>query len=119
MESDEVGDCLRVKRMYEGMLKVGPYPTSEVRVMGLTDSESANLSMYLADVAGIASHGVKLLALEASRRKKFQQVVAESFATKWPQINQRISASETPKMYRLMIVTEDARLLIKRVLGEV
>ncbi len=118
MESEEVEDCLRLRRTYEEKLKPGPYPTTEVRVMGLTDSEAGNLSMYLADIAGIASHGAKLLALEASRRRQFQRVVAEGFATKWPQIYQHISAGETPKMHRLMNETEEARVLIKRVLGD-
>jgi hypothetical protein len=118
MESDKIEDCLRLRKLYEEKLKPGPYPTSEVGVMGLTDSESCYLLMYLADVAGIASHGVKLLALEVSRRKEFLRVADGSLATQWPMIAQHISASETPRMHLLASDTEEARVLIKRVLGE-
>lgn len=117
MEDNTLDDCLRLRRMYEEKLKPGPYPLSEVREMGLTDSEKGNLSAYLADVAGIASHGGKLLTLEVSRRTKFRRYVADGFAAKWPRITKQISASETPRMHRLMNDTEEARVLIMKILG--
>jgi hypothetical protein len=72
--------------------------------------------MYLADVAGIASHGSKLIGLEAVRREEFRKLVSESFTERWPQIAQQISINETPKLRRLMDDTEEARLLIKKIL---
>jgi hypothetical protein len=73
--------------------------------------------MYLADIAGIASHGEKLIELETHRRNQFRKVVAESLAEKWPRISQQINLNETPRLHRLMDNTEQARVLIKKVLG--
>jgi hypothetical protein len=104
--------------MYEEKLKSGSYPTSEVTPRRFPEPIPSTLSMYLADVAGIASHGEKLIGLEAIRREQFRKVVAESFAEKWPQISQQISINETPKLRRLMDDTEEARVLIKKVLTD-
>ena len=106
-----------MRTMYEERLGRGPYPTSEVNSKRFPDSAAGTLSMYLAGVAGIASHGAKLIGLEAVRREEFRKLVAESFAERWPQIAQQISINKTPKLRRLMDDTEEARLLIKKVLG--
>jgi hypothetical protein len=74
--------------------------------------------MYLADIAGIASHGERLIALEPAKSDKFRKIVAQSFAEKWPRISRHISMNETPQLCRLMDDTEEARLLIKQALAD-
>jgi hypothetical protein len=118
MQNDRLDDCLRLRTLYEDKLKSGPYPTSEVTPARFPEPAPGNLHMYLADIAGIASHGEKLLGLEGIRRDQFRTAVAESFAERWPQISQQISPNETPKLHRLMDDTEEARILIKKVLGD-
>lgn len=74
--------------------------------------------MYLANIAGIASHGEKLLNLEAARRKEFRMLVTQSFADRWPEISQKITMNHTPVLRQLMDDTEDARSLIKEILTD-
>ena len=118
MRNDKVEDCLRLREMYEAKLKPGAYPTSEVTLERFPEPSPGTVSMYLADVAGIASHGEKLLGLEATRRDQFRKVVADSFAERWPQISRHITMDDTPILCRLMNDTEEARALIKSVLAD-
>lgn len=118
MQDDRLEDCLRLRTLYEEKLKPGPYPTSEVTSERFPEPAPGTLLMYLADVAGIASHGEKLIGLAGIRREQFRKVTAESFAERWPQISQQISANETPKVRRLMDDTEEAPVLIKKVLRD-
>jgi hypothetical protein len=104
--------------LYEEKLGRGPYRTSEVTPERFPEPAPGTLLLYLADLAGMASHGEKLLGLEGLRREQFRKAVAESFAEKWPQISQQISPYETPKLHRLMDGTDEARILIKKVLRD-
>lgn len=118
MSIDKVEDCLKLRRMYEEKLKAGPYPTSEVTPQRFPEPAPGIILMYLADVAGIASHGEKLLSLESKRRDQFREVVAESFKDKFPDISQRITLGETPKLCRFIDDTENACVLIRKVLAD-
>lgn len=111
-----VEKCLRLRIMYDLKLWPGPYPTSEVTPQLFPEPEPSIILMYLADIAGIASHGEKLLNLKAARHDEFQRLVAQSFADQWPSISQKITKSATPVLHQLMNDTEDARKLIKEVL---
>jgi hypothetical protein len=91
MQNDRLEDCLRLRMLYEEKLKPGPYPTTEVTPGRFPEPAPGTLLMYLAGVAGIASHGEKLIGLAGIRREQFRNAVAESFAEKWPQISQQIS----------------------------
>jgi hypothetical protein len=117
MQNQTLEDCTRLRSLYEERLKPGPYPTSEVTLRRFPEPAPGILSTYLADIAGIASHGAKLIELEMLRRNQFRKVVAESFAEKWPRISLQITLNETPRLHRLMDDTEEARVLIKKVLG--
>jgi hypothetical protein len=118
MRNDKAEDCLRLRDMYEAKLKPGPYPTSEVTLERFPEPSSGTISIYLADVAGIASHGEKLLGLEDTRQNQFRKVVAGSFAETWPQISRHITMDDTPILCQLMKDTEEARVLIKSVLAD-
>jgi hypothetical protein len=113
-----VEDCLRLRSMYDLKLRRGPYPTSEVSPQRFPEPEPGTISMYLADIAGVASHGEKLLNLELTRRREFRTLVAQSFAERWPDISQKITMNHTPVLRQLMNDTEDARVLIKEVLTD-
>jgi len=104
--------------MYEVKLGRGPYPTSEVTRKRFPEPAPSIILMYLADVAGIASHGEKLMALETTRRDHFRKIVECSFAEKWPKISRQISMNDPPMLCRLMTDTEEARVLIKKVLAD-
>jgi hypothetical protein len=65
----KVEECVRLRSIYELRLGRGPYPTFEVSPQRFPEREPGTISMYLADIAGIASHGEKLLNLENSPRR--------------------------------------------------
>jgi hypothetical protein len=83
----------------------------------LTDAGHTELLLHIEHIAGIASHGLKLIGLKEVRREEFRKLTAESFAARWPQIAQKITVDETPLLRQLMDDTEEARQIIKRVLG--
>jgi len=113
-----VEECVRLRSMYDLRLGRGPYPTFEVSPQWFPEPEPGTILMYLADIAGIASHGEKLLNLEITRRDEFRTLVAQSFADRWPVISQKITVNHTPVLRQLMNDTEDARILIKEVLTD-
>jgi hypothetical protein len=59
---------------------------------GLTDREHGIVTMFLADVAGIASHGHKLESITEARRTKFREFVARSFVERCPDTCAKIYA---------------------------
>ena len=69
--------------------------------------------LYLDDIAGIASHGVKLATLEEPRKLEFQKLVARSFSERYPGAIRKITLKKTPVLLQLLADTEEARLLIK------
>ncbi len=114
----KVEECLRLRSMYDLKLGRGPYPTSEVSPQLFPEPEPGTISMYLADIAGIASHGERLLALEVSRRNQFRALTAQSFAERFPDVSQKITMDRTPILRQLMNDTEEARTLIVGVLTD-
>jgi hypothetical protein len=114
----KVEECVRLRSIYELRLGRGPYPTFEVSPQRFPEREPGTISMYLADIAGIASHGEKLLNLENTRREEFRTLVAQSFADRWPDISQKITLKHTPVLRQLMNDTESARILIREVLAD-
>jgi hypothetical protein len=73
--------------------------------------------MYLADVAGIASHGRRLASISAARRAEFKKIVAQSFEERWPYTSAKITLERSPTLLRLMKDTDEARLLVMRYLA--
>jgi hypothetical protein len=112
------GEGLRLESLYRDSLGRGRYPTSEVTPEAFPEPAPTTLLLYLADIAGMASQGEKLRSLETVRRRQFKEIVAQSFAEKWPLISQQITPEETPELHRLMNGTEEARVLIKTILGD-
>jgi hypothetical protein len=110
--------CSRLRSMYDSKLGRGPYPTSEVSPQRFPEPEPSTISTYLADIAGIASHGTKLLNLEVTRREEFRTFVAQSFADRWPDVSKKITTNHTPALRQLLNYTEDARTLIEEVLAD-
>jgi hypothetical protein len=113
MKEEERETLVKLRAMYMQKLRIGPFPTQECSLSGITGKLHGALMMYLADVAGIASHGVKLASLEDTRRTSFQKAVAGSFWDRYPDARRRITIEKTPVLFRLMANTEEARLLIK------
>jgi hypothetical protein len=54
--------------------------------------------------------------LDLRRKEQFHMIAARSFVERWPEVEGRITAKDTPKLYRLMAATEAARLLIQKAL---
>lgn len=118
MTNEKLKECARLRQIYELKLGRGPYPTSEVSTKRFPEPALGTILLYLADIAGIASHGEKLVGLEACRHDEFRKLVAKSFADRWPEISGQISIEDTPLLCRLMNGTEEARRLIKEVLAD-
>jgi len=104
----------QLREIYETKLRKGPFPTAECSAASLTGREHGLLTMFLADIAGIASHGKKLDSITAPRKSEFEKFVALSFRDKWPTTNAKIPRERAPTLFRLMKDTEEARLLIVR-----
>jgi hypothetical protein len=113
-----VEECVRLRSIYDLKLGRGPYPTSEVSPQKFPEPEPSTILTYLAEIAGIASHGEKLLNLGDTRRDEYRTIVAQSFADRWPDISQKITINDTPVLRQLMNDTEGARILIKKVLTD-
>jgi len=99
--------------MYTQKLGVGPFPTNDCAVARITGELHGELVIYLANIAGIASHGANLATLEAPRKLEFRRLVARSFSERFPQAKQKITPEKAPMLFRLMADTDEARLLIK------
>ncbi len=105
--------CLRLRSIYDLTLLPGSYPTSEVSAQRFPEPESGAILMYLAEISGIASHGTQLLDLKTQKRRNFRALVDHSFADRWPDVWRKITVEHTPCLHKLMINSEEARLLIK------
>lgn len=106
-----------LREMYETRLKKGPFPNADCSAAGLTDREHGIVTMFLADVAGIASHGRKLAFVPKERKTKFRDFVARSFEERWPDTCAKITSERAPALFNRMKDTDEARLLIKRYLA--
>lgn len=104
----------QLREMYETKLRKGPFPLADCHAAKLTDREHGIVTMFLAYVAGIASHGSRLASITEARRREFEKFVARSFEEKWPATNAKITSEQAPVLFRLMKDREQARLLIGR-----
>jgi hypothetical protein len=105
----------RLRLMYEQNLRRGPFPTEECYIAGFGDgSIRLELDLFLADIAGIASHGQKLKVISTARRLEFLRISSSSFWDRFPspEIRERITVERTPSLFRLMEDAEEARQLI-------
>ena len=68
-----------LRQLYEERLAVGPFPTQECGIAGIVGSLHAQLTMYLADIAGIASRGHGLANRDDRTRASFRAFSAVSF----------------------------------------
>ena len=85
------------------------------------DRFHASLTLYLAEIAGIASHGKQLKKISSERKLEFQRIAAQSFFERHPDfgyIEQRIESSDVPDLKRRLKSTEEARLLIVEALAQ-
>jgi len=107
-------DLKRLRLIYEQSLGRSPFPTEECPIAGIAGKLHGELVIYLADIAGIASHGQKLNAISPERRLEFLKLSSRSFWDKFPspEIQERITLEQTPNLFRLMDDTEQARQLI-------
>ena len=115
---NEAMDALdQLREMYETKLRKGPFPLADCHAATLTNAEHAIVTTFLADVAGIASHGRKLASITEPRKTKFREFVARSFEERWPDTCAKITPERSPALFRLMKDTDEARLLIMRYLA--
>jgi len=110
----DLDDLKRLRLIYEQSLGWGPFPTEECFTAGITGKLHGELVVYLADIAGIASHGQKLKAISPERRLEFLKLSSRSFWDKFPspETPQRITLERVPNLFHLMEDVEEARRLI-------
>jgi hypothetical protein len=113
MHDEQQRNLVRLHEIYLQKLGVGPFPTNECAAARITGSLRGGLVVYLSDIAGIASHGVKMATLEEPRKLEFQKLVARSFWERYPDAIRKISLEKTPVLFQRLEDTEEARLLIK------
>ncbi len=115
---------LKLAQLYKEELGVGPFPTRQTYEVGQGKDYAgfhASLTLYLASIAGIASHGKQLKKISSERKLEFRRIAAQSFFAKHPEfgyIEQRIQSSDVPDLKRRLEFTEQARQLIVEVLAE-
>lgn len=114
----ELEDMMRLRFIYETELRRGPFPTKECGIAEIDGKLRLELDIYLANIAGIASHGAKLQTIEPDRRREFIEFAERAFWDRFPapQIQKKINLKRTPSLYRLLESTEEARLLILKCL---
>jgi hypothetical protein len=105
-----------LREIYEKKLAAGPFPTADCSTARLTGREHGRLTMFVADIAGIASHGRRLDSITETRKWEFKKIVARSFEERWPATNAKITSERAPTLFHLMKDTEEARVLIVRCL---
>ncbi len=114
---------LELGRIYVTELGKGPFPTTEVKIAGkgkLLEEFHGCLTLYLAEIAGIASRGQRLATISATERDRFLKIAELPFFARYPQFNYAeapISAGETPALKRLLDATDRARKLILQALS--
>ena len=106
----------QLREIYETKLREGPFPTAECSTARLTDREHGIVTIFLADIAGIASHGQGLASITVARESEFRKIVAQSFDERWPDTSAKITPEQSPTLFRRMSDSEEARLLIVRYL---
>ena len=115
---------LRLAQLYGQELGVGPFPLEQARQVGQGKDWAlfhAHLGLFLAGIAGIASHGKRLKKISSERKVEFQRIAAKSFFVKYPEygyIETRIQTCDVPGLKRLLKSTEEARQLIVEALAE-
>jgi hypothetical protein len=115
---------LKLEQLYKAELGIGPFPTAQTGKVSQgkdRDEFHGYLTMYLSNIAGIASHGKRLKRISEERKREFQDISALPFFVKYPQfeyIEKRIESFDVPDLKRLLDCTEQARLLIVKVLAE-
>src|SRR5450432_237972 len=110
------GDKLR--RLYDVTLGKGPFPTIECGQAQISGKLHLELTLYLADIAGLASRGDQGLASLSEREKdKFRGLASRSIFGRLPEIRAKITPQATPKLHALLDATEQARLLILETLN--
>jgi len=115
---------LKLAQLYEQELGVGPFPLEEARQVGRGKDWvrfHGCLNLFLADIAGIASHGKRLKKISSERKVEFQRIAAQPFFARYPEyhyIETRMQTSDVPGLKGLLDSTEQARLLIIEALAE-
>ena len=104
----------QLRELFEKKLGKGPFPTADCRTAKLSDREHGILTLFLADIAGIASHGKKLASITETRKDEFKRIVSQSFQERWPETSAKITSERSPTLYLCLKDTEEARLLIMR-----
>ena len=107
----------QLREMFETKLRKVPFPLADCHAAKLTDREHGIVTMFLADVAGIASHGRRLASITEARKTKFREFVARSFEQRCPDTWAKITPERSSTLYRLMKDSDEARLLIMRYLA--
>ena len=107
----------RLRELYVTKLGKGPFPNADCSAARLNDREHGILVLYLADIAGIASHGRRLASISADRHAEFEKIAGRSFEERWPNTSAKITLERSPTLFRLMKDTEETRQLIMRFLA--
>jgi len=117
MKKGQEDELARLGEIYDKKLSPGPFPSRDFRVAGLPPQLDLRLELYIYDIAGIASHGIKLATITAERRAEFRKIVAQNFWDRHPETRERVTAESTPVLFQLMEDMEEARLIVKKYLA--
>lgn len=101
-----------LREIYEKKLREGPFPTADCSIAELTEYKHGIVTTFLADIAGVASHGPRLATISEARKAEFREIVARSFDERWPDMSAKVAPERSPTLFRLLKDSEEARLLI-------
>jgi hypothetical protein len=130
MTEARINELEEIKGFYlESSLGNGPFPLEDIKRVCLISRVTvsvrydfhASLDLYLADIAGIASHGKKLDKLSPARSDEFREKVSKPFFDRYHdfrQLEPHITSINAPSLFKHMTEAEQARLWLKRLLGD-
>jgi hypothetical protein len=113
----EMTDIQKLRRIYDEELACDPFPSAECSVARITGKSHGELTLYLADIAGLASRGEQLTSLAEPQKSSFRQLASQSLYERCPALRGKIRPARTPKLQALIDATEQARQVIVQTLS--
>ncbi len=117
MTPKRIADSTDLRRIHDEELAVGPFPSDECAAAHITGELHGHLTLYLSDIAGLASRGKRLALVAEPEKSAFLRLALRNLYSRCPGLLGKITAARTPRLYALVDATEQARQLIVEVLS--
>lgn len=110
-------DIQKLRHIYDEELARGPFPSGECSAARIAGKMHGELTLYLADIAGLASRDEQLVSLVEPQKSRFRRLASQSLHERCPALRGKITPGRTPKLRALIDATERARQIIVQALS--